>query len=281
MRFPFSQTKGIKDHILTSVFIFLGLIMLVSRHDEGLQNVRKASITVFSYLEEPLSNIRVYRTALKTNRQLHEQNIILLDELSRLRSAREQNIELKRLLDFKESSEHDVDILPVKVVGKNLTGINNFMSINVGSNDSVEVGMPVINPSGLVGRVVDVSANYAQVMPFLNPLFRVSSRIQETRAYGVVSWESQKLDELVMNYVPQTIPVEIGAIVETSGYSQKFPVNIPIGQVIRTAPDPGLQTQRIYLKPFVSLFEIAEASVMKYTGNPEVDSLRINFMERY
>ncbi|MEX0771588.1 MAG: rod shape-determining protein MreC [Balneolales bacterium] len=281
MRFPFSQTKGIKDHILTSVFIFLGLIMLVSRHDEGLQNVRKASITVFSYLEEPLSNIRVYRTALKTNRQLHEQNIILLDELSRLRSAREQNIELKRLLDFKESSEHDVDILPVKVVGKNLTGINNFMSINVGSNDSVEVGMPVINPSGLVGRVVDVSANYAQVMPFLNPLFRVSSRIQETRAYGVVSWESQKLDELVMNYVPQTIPVEIGAIVETSGYSQKFPVNIPIGQVIRTAPDPGLQTQRIYLKPFVSLFEIAEASVMKYTGDPEVDSLRINFMERY
>lgn len=279
MRFLFSQTRGIKDHILTSIFIFLGLIMLVSRHDEGLQNIRKVSITVFSYLEEPLSNIRVYRTALNTNRQLHEQNIVLLDELSRLRSAKEQNIELKKLLDFKESSEHE--IIPVRIVGKNLTGINNFLTINVGTNDSVAVGMPIVNSSGLIGRVVEVSANYSQVMPFLNPLFRASSRVQKTRAYGVVSWESQKLDELVMNHVPQTIPVENGSIVETSGYSQKFPVNIPIGLVVRTEPDPGLQTQRIYLKPFVSLYEIAEASVIKYTADPEADSLLINSMKRF
>ncbi|MEX0778399.1 MAG: rod shape-determining protein MreC [Balneolales bacterium] len=279
MRFPFSQTGGIKDHILTSIFIFLAIILLISRHDDGLQNMRKVSITVFSYLEEPLSNIRVYRTALKTNRELHEQNIILLDELSRLRSAREQNVELKKLLEYKDESEYD--ILPVKVVGKSLTGINNFLTINAGSNDSIEVGMPVVNPNGLVGRVVDVSSNYAQVMPFLNPLFRVSSQIQQSRAYGVVSWETQKLDELVMNHVPQTIPVKNGSIVETSGYSQKFPVNIPIGLVIRTEPDPGLQTQRIYLKPFVSLYEIAEASVITYTPNPEADSLQINFQERF
>lgn len=279
MRFPFSQTGGIKDHILAGVFIFIALIMLVTRHDGGLQNVRKASITVLSYLEEPLSNIRVYRTALKTNRQLHKQNIVLLDELSRLRSAREQNIELTKLLGFRDTSKHE--ILPVKIVSKNLTGINNFMTINAGTNDSVDIGMPVVHPGGLVGRIVEVSPNYAQVMPFLNPMFRVSSRIQQTRAYGVVSWESQKLDELVMNYVPQTIPVEIGSIVETSGYSQKFPVNIPIGQVIRTEPDSGLQTQRIYLKPFVSLYEIAEASVMKFTPDAEADSLLINFMERY
>ncbi|MEX0929046.1 MAG: rod shape-determining protein MreC [Balneolales bacterium] len=277
MRFSFSQTAGIKDHILTSVFIFIALILLVSRHDGGLQNIRKISIAAYSYLEEPLANIRVYRTALQTNRQLQEQNIILLDELSRLRSAREQNIELKKLLDFQEESPGR--IYPVKIVGKNLTGINNFLTINSGAKDSVEIGMPIVSPEGLVGRVVGVSANYAQVMPFLNPLFRVSARIQQSRVSGIVSWETQKLDELVMNFVPQTIPVEIGSIVETSGYSQRFPVNIPIGQVTHTEPDPGLQTQRIYLKPFVSLYEIAEVAVMMHTIEPEVDSLIIDFTE--
>lgn len=279
MRFSFSQTRDIKDHILTTVFVFIALIMLVSRHDGGLQNARKVSITAFSYLEEPLSKFRIYRTALQTNRELHEQNIILLDELSRLRSAREQNIELRKLLDFRDNNEHD--IIPVKIVGKNLTGINNFMTVDAGSKHSVAIGMPLVTPNGLAGRVVEVSSNYAQIMPFFNPLFRVSARVQQTRAYGVVSWDAHKLDELVMNYVPQTIPVEIGAIVETSGYSQDFPVNLPIGQVVRTEADPGMQTQRIYIKPFVSLFEIAEASIMKYTGNAEADSLLINYMEQY
>ncbi|MEX0685869.1 MAG: rod shape-determining protein MreC [Balneolales bacterium] len=279
MRFPFVKAGGVKDHILTAFFIFFAFLMLLTRHDGGLQNIRKVAITAFSYLEEPLSNIRVYRTALQTNRQLHEQNIVLLDELSRLRSAREQNIELKKLLDLKENSTYEM--LPVKIVGKNLTGINNFLTINAGSNDSLKIGMPLIHPNGLVGRVIAVSANYAQIMPYLNPLFRVSARIQKTRAYGVVSWETQNIEELVMNYVPQTIPVEIGSIVETSGYSHEYPVNIPIGQVVRTEPEPGMQTQRIYLIPFVSLNEIAEASVIKYTTDAEIDSLLINTMENY
>lgn len=279
MQFDRSQTREIRDYVLTGLFIFLAIAMLVSRHDGGLHNLRKASVVVMSYLEQPLSKARVYREALQTNEELRRQNVRLMDELSRLRSAQQQNEELRRMLDF--SNPDNPDMHPVRIVSKTLTGINNGLTIDAGQRDGIEVGMPVVNPDGLVGTVILTSRNYSQVLPFQNPMFRISARIQGIRAYGVISWESDRLDELVMDYVPQTTQVESGNIVETSGASDQYPAYIPIGEVVRTEPQDGRDTQRIYIQPFVSLNQIAEAFVMKYRADPEIDSLLMEYQLQF
>lgn len=279
MRLKTTQSEQIRDYVLTAVFLVIGLILLITRNDGGLENMRKVSISALSYLDQPLSNVRIYREALQTNMELREQNVLLLDELSRLRSAREENEELRRLLDF--SGHNEQDLYPVKIISKNLTGVNNSLTIDAGRNDSIFVGMPVVNSDGLVGRVILSSANYAKVMPFKNALFRVSARVQGSRAYGVVSWESDRLNELVMSYVPQTIFVTEGSIVETSGFSDQFPAQIPIGVVTRTVEETGRETQRIYLQPFVSLHEIAEAFVIRYETPEELEDLTIQFEEMF
>jgi rod shape-determining protein MreC len=268
MLFRFKQLEKIRDHVITVALLIAALVVMLTRHDGGLNNLRKASIAFVSYVEAPLANVRVYRSALQTNTKLQQENVLLLDELSRLRSAQEQNEVLMGMLNLSEN--YDYELHPVLIVSKNLTGINNSITINAGTEHGVKVGMAVINSDGLVGQVIITGRRYSQVMPLYNRLFRASVNIQGSRAYGVASWSGDHLTELLINFVPKTIPVVEGMIVETSGLGSRIPPHIPVGSVLRTIPDAGQDTQQIFIQPFASLYDIAEAFVVLFEPDPEI-----------
>jgi len=271
MRIDFSKFGNIKDHLITIGVMLLALLMMIARQDGAFQNARVASMNVISVLEAPLSNVRIYRTALKTNAELERQNILLQDEISRLRSMREENVILRELLALKDTTTYP--LVPVRVVSKTLSGVNNSIIINAGSRHGVEVGMPVINAEGLVGQVVLTGERNATVLPIINQQFRVSGMIEGSRALGILAWEGTGGDELVLRYVPITIPVSKGMRVFTSGLSSQFPPGIPIGEIIRFEPEPGKDTQLIYVRAYSSLYRLAEAHVMLFRADEEVLNL--------
>lgn len=279
MRLGLPRISDAKDHIITALLLVAALVLVFSRYQGGVDNLRKVSLTVFSYLEEPLSNIRVYRQALKTNAQLRRQNVLLQDELSRLRSAEQQNEKLRELLNFSRSS--DLSIYPVRIVGKELNQINNSLTIDAGSNQGIKTGMPMVSAHGLVGKVIITAPEYSQVMPIYNTLFRVSAKLQNSNTYGIVSWKDQNIRELIMKFVPQTVSVDSAETVVTSGYSNKFPSNLPIGKVIRSQPEQGKETQKIIIRPFVNLYEIAEGFVVKFTPDTTVKRLNQQYEELF
>src|SRR5690625_4803796 len=94
----------VRDYIIAAILLLLSISIMANRHDGCLQNIRKVTITLLSYLEEPLSNIRIYRQAISTNTYLQRQNILLQDELSQLRSVEQQNRVLRELLDLDRKS---------------------------------------------------------------------------------------------------------------------------------------------------------------------------------
>lgn len=279
MRFRLPRITDAKDHLITAVLLVASLVLLAGRYQGGIDNLRKVSITLFSYLEEPLSNIRVYRQALKTNTYLRKQNVLLLDELSRLRAAGQRNKRLRDLLELKRES--DLQLYPTRIVGKELNDINNSITVDAGSNQGVEMGMPMVAADGLVGRVIVTAPNYSQVMPFYNTLFRASVKLEHSGAYGIISWEGESIHELVLNYVPQTVPVDSGETVVTSGYSNKFPADLPIGKVVRTEPEQGKETQKIYVQPFVDLYTIAEGFIVKFTPDTTVQKLNQEYQQQF
>jgi len=268
-----------KDYIITAFILLIATALMVSRHDGGLQNARKISVTVLSYLEQPLSNIRIYRQALTTNTYLQRQNILLQDELSRLRSADQQNQILRELLNLRDESEHS--LIPVQIVAKDLRGLNNLLTVSAGTDDGIQQGMPLMNSDGLVGQVNFTANSYSQVLPYSNSLFRVSARIQSSRAYGIVSWDGESENQLILQYVPQTIPVNVGQIVETSGASNQFPAGIPIGEITAVEPGRGVETQTIFLRAFADLFTLSEAFVVAFEPDTTIDQLIIQQEELF
>ncbi|MCC5934213.1 MAG: rod shape-determining protein MreC [Candidatus Cyclonatronum sp.] len=277
MRIRFTKIGDIRDQLISAALILVALFMMVARQDNAFQNVRKASITLVSYVEAPLSNVRVYRSALRTNAALEQNTILLQDEISRLRSLRDENEVLRALLNFRDTSEFDMQ--PVRIVAKNLTGINNNIIVNAGSDQGLVIGMPVVNHEGLIGTITIVASGHAQVLPLFNRQFRASVRLEESRAFGIISWESDNLSELVINFVPQTISVQAGMRVYTSGLSNKLPPNIPVGMVIRAEPEPGRETQRIYVAPYVNFSTLAEGHVLLYTVEEEILELEQEWQE--
>lgn len=268
------RINDVQDYIIAAFILLVAIGLMVNRHDGGLQNMRKVSVTVLSFLEQPLSQVRVYRQAISTNNYLHRQNILLQDELSRLRSAEQQNEILRNLLNLREQS--NVPLIPVSVVSKDLTSVNSSMTISAGSADSVEVGMPVIDSNGLVGQVIITDKNFSQVLPYSNSMFRVSGQVENSRAYGIVTWSGESNHELMMLHVPETIEVNPGEIVSTSSYSNQYPPGIPIGEVTRIEKGQGIETQTIYLRAYSNLFTLAEAFVMDF----KPDTTVINLNER-
>ena len=279
MRFRVFKVENATDYIITAVLLVCALSIAINRHQGGINSVRQLSITVVSLLEEPLSNIRVYRQALNTNTYLQRQNILLQDELSRLRAIEQENRELRSMLNFSRNSTFSLS--PTTFVNKELTGLNNNFTIDVGANDGIESGMPVVTSDGLVGKVVLTSSNYSQVMPYFNNLFRVSARVLETRSTGIVSWAGDNMTELVMDFVPKTVPVDSGFVVETSGFGNQYPGGIPIGEVIRTEEESGKDTQRIFMKPYVSLFEVAQGFVITFKPDSAIQNLNDDYNELF
>ena len=280
MRLRVFKVENATDYIVTALLLVCALSIAVNRHQGGINTLRQLSVTFVSLLEEPLSNIRVYRQALNTNNYLQRQNILLQDELSRLRAIEQENQELREMLAFRDST--DFELLPISFVSKNLTtGVNNTFTIDAGSKDGLRVGMPVVTSDGLIGKVVLTSNYYSQVMPYFNNLFRVSARIQETRSMGIVSWQGNNMSELVMDHVPKTIPVDTNFVIETSGFGNEFPGGIPIGYVTRTEEEEGKDTQRIYLRPYTALANVAEGFVVKFMPDSAVQNLNEGYNELF
>ncbi len=271
MQFKTLKVGEAKDYIITAILILLSVTIAVSRNQGGIHSLRQLSAITVSVLQSPLANIRVYRQALTTNTYLQRQNILLQDELSKLRAIEQENIELRKLLSFQDSTEFN--LTPTLIIGKELNGINKSLTINSGSSDNIKVGMPLVTSDGLLGKVILTTADYAQVLPYNNSLFRVSGLIQENNAPGIVSWNGESLTEMVIDFIPQTIPVEVGYTVVTSGFSNELPAGIPIGSVIRTEIEEGKETQRIFLKPFASLAQASQGFIINFTPDSSLTNL--------
>lgn len=275
MQFKTLKVGEVKDYVITAVLILLSVSIAVSRNQNGINSLRQLSAVTVSVLQTPLANIRIYRQALKTNTYLQRQNIQLQDELSKLRSIELENIELRKLLSFSDSTQ--LSLIPALIIGKELNGINKSLTVDVGTLDGVKVGMPLVTSDGLLGKVILTTENYSQVLPYNNSLFRVSGIVQQHEAPGIVSWNTNSLSELVIDFIPQTIPVQKGNTVVSSGYSNELPAGIPIGTVTHYEYEKGRETQRIFIEPYASLEKSAQGFIIKFAPDSSLIDLKNQF----
>ena len=167
--------------------------------------------------------------------QLRERIAALEEQLARrqiesieLREAASDYTRLKNLLAYTAPLE-DQEFLPADVIAIEQTGITRSIIINRGTRDGVARGMPVTTELGLVGRIILVSANAAQVQLINDENSAVSARLQATRAHGSIIGQASGVLRLTMVDLDEVI--EQGDLVITSGLGGNFPPDIVVGQV--------------------------------------------------
>ena len=195
------------------------------------------------------------------NRVLREQNLVLTEELVRLREARLENTRLHQLLELKKQSPFTY--VGANVVGKTMGLLYNTITLDVGEKDGVKTNMPIVTDGGLVGRVTVTSDGYAVGQILWNRDFRASAKVERGRVDGILLWEGG--DYLTLKNVAKTLDLQTGDLVVTSEYSNMFPAGIKIGVVHSTQQVPGALFQTIDIIPTADLSRVEHAFVILTT----------------
>lgn len=243
--------------VLTAIVLFSFFLMAVSRSEE-VQPLRSVTTVIVGTLQYATSWIPNPLGYSEDPDKLREQNIALSSELARLRRAKSENEELRKLLGFKPRDNWK--LLGAEIIGKTNTGDRNMFTLSVGENDGVRKGMAVITDAGLVGRVYAVSGGLSSVEGLYNRSVRIAVKVSRSRVDGILSWDAD--DILLVRNVPKALDVQEGDLVVTSEYSTFFPAEVPVGKVTKLESEPNSLFRRIIVEPLAHPAKIEHVFVV-------------------
>lgn len=264
----------IRDWVILGVLLAASLSMMLAKNHSLVRGMRAGALEATAWLEARFSWVGGYFRALNENEILRQENIILSSRVARSREAVIENERLRRMIGFRDTT--NVRLKPVRIINKDITQQQNYLTLDAGARDSIATDMAVIDERGILGRVVLVSENYSRVMPYLNTHARIPAKVQPLQAYGVVRWEGGRADRLRLDHVVKTEPVQVGQLVVTSGYSGVFPPGLPIGTVDSVAALAGRNELTIFVRPSSPISNAEYAFVVMQKPDPE----RIEIQER-
>jgi len=201
--------------------------------------------------------------ASRHNRELTEKVSRLEGEVRKLEEYRLENERLKKMLGY-QSSVVSYAYSPVTVAAVISRDPGNwFDTINLGkgSGQGIRVNMAVMTPEGLVGRIIKVSQNTAQVLLITDPRSAVSGLIQQTRSPGLVEGTGGGAGGLRMINIPYDAVIRPNQVVVTSGVGSFFPKGLPVGKIKDAGRDPSGLFYTAIIQPFVDFNRLEEVYV--------------------
>lgn len=222
-----------------------------------------------------LGNIAQNATASsETLSELKKRNEELTAQVAELSEAQETAERLEKLVGLK--STYSLESTAARIIGSTGDAWTDSVIIDKGSASGFEVGMPVCSSGGVIGRIIEVSANTSTVRLITDDQSGVSAMIQGSRAQGVL--QGQADGTLRLEYVVSDAEVATGDIVITSGIGGTFPKGLPLGTVASIDRAPNAVYYTIVVRAASSaesneeVLVITSVSEDQIASDEEVDS---------
>jgi rod shape-determining protein MreC len=189
----------------------------------------------------------------------------LRPELIAAEAEKRTDAQLLGLYHLERLGLSDYHPVPATVVGESPTFWYQIVTINKGTPDGVRVNDPVVNDEGLVGRVVAVESDGAQVDLITDSSMGVTARIGTSSATGLVRPKVGEPSDLLMSYLPANTTPTKGELVVTSGtvdppYDSLYPPGILIGTVTSTTEENAYTA--VNVRPAANLHNLDVVDVL-------------------
>jgi rod shape-determining protein MreC len=172
-------------------------------------------------------------------------------------SIADQNTQLRDLLHMSGEAIYpkDMRLVTSRVIARSTVAWYSTVTIDVGTDQGVQVYDAVVNGQGLVGRVSAVTGNSAQVTLLTDQQSYVDAMVVPGRADGVLA--GSVTGDLTLQYVDKNQAVKVGQYVVTSGMkSSIFVRGIPIGVVENVGNQDVELYQNIAVRPLVDFHRL-------------------------
>lgn len=255
------QRRRVRVLLAALVLVSLVLITIDFRSSGGpLDALRSGATAAFEPVQNGLSAVLApvgdaFASVAELFR-LRDENAELRERLEELQARNQsftdlerQNEELRSLLGMQEQQRFEETVV-ARVVALAPSNYEWTITLDVGSSHGVERNMVVVNGSGLVGRVVQVTEHASRVLLAIDPNFSASVRTADDAEVGSI--DGRGGDLMVFQPLDPEAPVEVGDEIVTNRYDYGiFPSGIPVGSVESVGDTTSLLEREVLVRPFV------------------------------
>ena len=256
----FAQSKLIEIKFLLALAL-AGLFIIFDAHNHSLNFIRNG----FAVFTNPLQWVvdRPQRIAqsitlflrdkndlLLENQKLREQHVLLNSRLQTFDYLQQENKHLRYLLSTKQAAHTKVMAANVLEVESNRA--RQLVILNKGTRDGVQVGLPVIDESGVMGQVINVGLMTSTVLLIADSKCAVPVSDSRTGERAILVG-TNNIEHLSLINLPKSSTIAVGDVLVTSGLGLRYPEGYPVGKVIEVNHAPGEEFIRVVAEPLASL----------------------------
>lgn len=275
-----SKFKFRFQELLFIILVVASSVMLSFSSGGFIINFKNVGFTIFSTIEKGVATVSFYvKDAIdgvvklvNLSKEYDELTEKLKDYeyMQRTNAAiRKENARLKEQLGFADSIQQKT--IPANIISRGADNLHTTLIIDKGSKDGIKKNMSVVaiqnGNIGVVGKVVSVGYNTAQIMNIFNSSCSISARMQNTRDIGLVTGNGTEDKPLSMKYIKKRVISELhfGDIVVTSGENGNYIKEIPIGTISKVSILDYDTSLDIEIEPVINFSRLESVMVVSNT----------------
>ena len=266
------EARSYTGFLTAAIFILMEVaaVILLSR-TSNLQNIwiNRATHRVLATLWGSGESIRNYFTLDEQNEALSRENGELLAELHKYRELAYSYEYFASIADTTVSEYRSV---PATIIKASRNTQHNYIILDKGSRDGVRPHSGIITPNGVVGVIESVSEKYSYGITLMNSLVSVSARVGKTGIVAPLEWDRSHSDKAILRDLPMYYKIVPGDTVWTSGYSNLYPSDIPLGTIEKAKAVDGSINQ-VVVKLFLDFRALRYVNIVENRNREEIETL--------
>ncbi len=263
--------RNYKTVIFVTVLLIIALVMLSYsvKYDTGGGIFKKIVLEAAAPMQKVLSiSVKsvsdawlryIFLVGLQEeNKNLNKKNNELKAELVLYQEGYLEAQRLRKLVALR--GDYNYRFVSALVIGREQAALSKTILINKGSAHGLKIGMPVMAPPGLIGRLIDVSWHVSKVLLLIDENNNIGGILQRTRTQGIVSGAGAH--GCILKYIYKNKDVKEGDSVISSGMGGIFPKGLLIGKVSRVQKQDAGLFLKIDIAPFADFAKLEEVLVL-------------------
>ncbi|TXK73578.1 rod shape-determining protein MreC [Mesonia sp. HuA40] len=234
-----------KNTLLFLLLFCISLIFTIESHSYHKSKIVSSANWLTGGIYNALSGVDQYFRLKKDNKLLVEENLDL----------RKQLLEAQTILKERGSVQLNIsdsvyELSSGRVVANRYNHLDNYLLVNKGEKDSIQVDLGVITQKGIVGIVEQTAQNHSRVISILNSQIAVNVKLKKSNHFGTLTWNGENPQIIQVEDIPRLADVKKGDTITTEGRSLIFPPNLPVGKVVSFELEPGKNYYTINVQLF-------------------------------
>ena len=241
LKVPLTWTVGVA--VVVAIVAAVALLLSDRREtlESGLVSVGRATADVAAspvgqaisapgrWAGQATQSVKDYFFAVSENRRLRAENAELRQWKATATALQDTNSRYRALLGFRTNPP--IPMASAHVILDSHGPFADTRLADAGKEKGIEIGNPVMNERGLVGRVIGVTNGASRILLLTDVASRMPVLIDRTDARAILTGDASATPKL--EYLRGADPIKEGDRILTSGDGGMIPRGLPVGTAVR------------------------------------------------